>query len=126
MTMKAAPALLVLPLILFSTPAALAWQTGICTVVTECRSDARCEASLGKSVEVRLFDDGMSARLKTPDFKTVLTRTSGDKYGAEFEGRVGDSRLTANLLRSGDFAFTIQASGGVKLSTLAKCRKVAG
>jgi hypothetical protein len=126
MTLKAGLPIMGCLFLIASAPAAMAWQSGICSVTQVCRSDeGPCKESLGKSVSLRLNDDGVSARLKTSEFTTTLTVSGRDEGSVSFEGTVDGRPIEAGLDRFGTFFFARKADG-VTVTTMATCRKVAG
>jgi hypothetical protein len=114
-------------LFLAFSSAAMAWQTGVCTVINECRSDTSpCSSPIGKSVVLRLLDDGASAQLRTAEYKTALTLTSSDENRLEFAGSAEGNAIEVALNRLGNLSISWKSDDGVQFSTLAQCRKVAG
>jgi hypothetical protein len=116
------------PLLFLAFPSAvMAWQTGVCTVVNECRSDTSpCNSPIGKSVVLRLLDDRASAQLRTAEYKTALTLTSRDENTLEFKGSAEGHSIEVALNRLGNLSISWKSDDGVQFSTLAQCRKVAG
>ena len=127
MTMKLTRRTLGLLFFLAFPSAAMAWQTGICTVINECRSGTSpCDSPIGKSVVLRLLDDGASAQLRTAEYKTALTLTSSDENSLEFEGSAEGIPIEVALDRFGNLSISWKSDDGGQLYTLALCRKVAG
>jgi hypothetical protein len=127
MTLKLALTSLVVLMLMFFAPAAMAWQSGVCSVSQECRNGTRsCEDAYGKSVSLRLNDDGVTGKMKTSEFTTNLTVTERDESSITLEGTVDGRRVTVALDSFGSFFFTRSADDGVELTSIGKCRKVFG